>query len=295
MKAEKRIMRVIGQVDEKYIEEATPGKKESKKPVWLKWGTMAACLAVVIATALYVLPQFSREAIITPPDNPENITADGPNIGENIPPITSEIYISMSDIFINQFDSFVDMEYSRYKSETDVETIWGKDDIISYYGTDLLPAYIPEGLSASEKNAHATVYISQDGNVVEDTIFLNYYHDYYEDGSPKLTENIAAAKGFSVTISKLGIMDGCCYLLPENGIKTSDIDGTAVTFGYCSMPYGPYHSETHEPSGYYDMYVAEFEKDGVEYQIVTQQMEVEELVKVVTSIIRGDANIIITQ
>lgn len=65
-------------------------------------------------------------------------------------------------------------------------------------------------------------------------------------------------------------------------------------FGYRSMPYSPYHSETHEPSGYYDMYVAEFEKDGIEFQIVAQQMEAKELVKVVTSIIRGDANIIIT-
>ncbi|MBR5565991.1 MAG: hypothetical protein IKW08_07515 [Roseburia sp.] len=295
MNAEKRIMSVIGQVDEKYIEEAAPEKKEGKKPVWLKWETMAACLAVVMVIVLCILPQFSKEPIITPPDNTDNITANDPNIGENIPPITSEIHISMSNIFINQFDGFADMEYSRYKLETDVETIWDKNDIISYYGTDLLPAYIPDGLSASEKNAHATVYISQDGIVVEDTIFLNYYHDYYEDGSPKLTENIAAAKGFSVTISKLGIMESCCYLLPESGIKTSDIDKTAVTFGYCSMPYGPYHSETHEPSGYYDMYVAQFKKDGVEYQIVTQQMEIEELVKVVTSIIRGDANIIITQ
>lgn len=42
------------------------------------------------------------------------------------------------------------------------------------------------------------------------------------------------------------------------------------------------------------MYVAEFEKDGIEFQIVAQQMEAKELVKVVTSIIRGDANIIIT-
>ena len=82
------------------------------------------------------------------------------------------------------------------------------------------------------------------------------------------------------------------YLLPENEVKTSDIDGTAVTFGYRSMPYGPYNPDTHEPSGYYDMYVAEFEYDGIEYQIVAEQMEAEEVVKVVSSIIYGEEVIV---
>ena len=71
-------------------------------------------------------------------------------------------------------------------------------------------------------------------------------------------------------------------------MKTSDIDGTADTFGYRSMPYGPYNPDTREPFGYYDMYVAEFEYDGIEYQIVAEQMEAEEVVKVVSSIIYGE-------
>ena len=36
------------------------------------------------------------------------------------------------------------------------------------------------------------------------------------------------------------------------------------------------------------MYVAEFEYDGIEYQIVAEQMEAEEVVKVVSSIIYGE-------
>lgn len=53
------------------------------------------------------------------------------------------------------------------------------------------------------------------------------------------------------------------------------------------MAYGPYDPITHEPSGHYDMYVAEFKQDGIEYQIVAEQMEQEELVKVVASILCG--------
>lgn len=112
---------------------------------------------------------------------------------------------------------------------------------------------------------------------------------YKDEGEP-----MTVKQGFSITASKIGIIQTCLYLLPEDEVKTSNIERTEVTFGYRSMPYSPYHSETHEPSGYYDMYVAEFEKDGIEFQIVAQQMEAKELVKVVTSIIRGDANIIIT-
>ena len=61
------------------------------------------------------------------------------------------------------------------------------------------------------------------------------------------------------------------------------------------MPYGPYDSETYEAAGYYDMYTAEFTHDGIEYQIVAEQMEVEEVVKVAASIITGEKDIAIDE
>ena len=44
---ERRLLYALGQVDGKYIEEASP-IQQTKRPGWLKWGAMAACLAVVI-------------------------------------------------------------------------------------------------------------------------------------------------------------------------------------------------------------------------------------------------------
>lgn len=38
--------------------------------------------------------------------------------------------------------------------------------------------------------------------------------------------------------------------------------------------------------------MAEFEQDGIEYQIVAEQMSAEELVKVVSSVICGEAAVI---
>ena len=45
---------ILGDINENYIQEAETGKR-SKKTVWLKWGTMAACLCLVAASA-FIIP-----------------------------------------------------------------------------------------------------------------------------------------------------------------------------------------------------------------------------------------------
>ena len=44
---EKRLLKAMSKVDGTYVEEAFP-TRQTKKTGWLKWGAMAACLAVVI-------------------------------------------------------------------------------------------------------------------------------------------------------------------------------------------------------------------------------------------------------
>ena len=46
---EERILNVLGQVDDKYIKEATPTKKVSKITDLRKWGSLVACLALIVA------------------------------------------------------------------------------------------------------------------------------------------------------------------------------------------------------------------------------------------------------
>lgn len=67
MKEEKRIMNILGQVDEKYIEEATPGKSASKKTAWIKWTSIAACLALAVVLGVGTLQGrwFSSNDIAT--------------------------------------------------------------------------------------------------------------------------------------------------------------------------------------------------------------------------------------
>lgn len=51
---EKRLLNALGQVDEKYIEEAALNRHTSKSG-WLRWGAVAACLCL-IAWAAFVIP-----------------------------------------------------------------------------------------------------------------------------------------------------------------------------------------------------------------------------------------------
>lgn len=293
----KKFSDAMSELDTKYIDEALNYKKKVKKPAWVKWGAMAACLAVVLFTAFSVLPNYLNQQGTTPPDNPNGVIVDNPtdNTDDDTTPATSEIHISLSNIYFNEVEGVSDAASKWYGYDPelyDTDVVWDKDEVKNYYGKDLTPLYIPDGLVAASGNGTARVVLEKNGKVVKDTVALSFYHDYYEDGSPKLTEDVAAVKGFSITVSKIGLLNDCLYILPENEVKTSDIDGTAVTFGYRSMPYGPYDPDTHEPSGYYDMYVAEFEHDGIEYEIVAEQMKAEEVVKVVSSIIYGEEIIV---
>ncbi len=282
----------MSEVGDTYYEEAA--NYYCKKHGWIKWTAMAACLAAVLFTAFSVLSNYSRQQGALPPAHPNGGIVDTPadnpadNPADDTASVTPEIHIRLSNLHFNEMEGISDAALKWYDPELyDTDVVWDKDEVTDYYGKDLTPAYIPDGLTAASGNGTARVVLDKDGKVAEDTVRLNFYHDYYEDGSPKLTEDVAAVKGFSITVSKIGLLNDCLYVLPENEVKTSDIGGTAVTFGYRSMPFGPYDPDTHEPSGYYDIYVAEFEYDGIEYEIVAEQMEAEEVVKVVSSIIYG--------
>ena len=44
----KKFSDAMSELDTKYVDEALNYKKKAKKPIWVKWGTMAACLCLVL-------------------------------------------------------------------------------------------------------------------------------------------------------------------------------------------------------------------------------------------------------
>ena len=44
----KKFSDAMSELDTKYVDEALNHKKKAKRPGWIKWGAMAACLCLVI-------------------------------------------------------------------------------------------------------------------------------------------------------------------------------------------------------------------------------------------------------
>ena len=57
----KRFSDAMSELDMSYIDEALNYKKKTKKPVWVKWGAMAACLCVLVVGVPYLFAQFDNE------------------------------------------------------------------------------------------------------------------------------------------------------------------------------------------------------------------------------------------
>ena len=270
---ELQFRQAMGEIRDEYLEEAMAYQRPKTSHGWAKWGAMAACLAAAVAVGVLWVGQRQDTQTADRPEHPQ---------------MTQQMWnISMEDMVFNQMGERIEANRICFDLALYDEQVWDAGDIQAYFGRDLTPAYLPQGLKASPGNGTATVVVDKEGKLAMDTVWMRFFHDFYEDGSQKLTQDVAAAKGISIAASRLGILTDCIYLLPENEVETTMVGDTAVTLGYRSMDYGPYDPDTHEPSGYYDLYVAEFRLDGVEYQVVSEQIEAEEFVKVVASLIYG--------
>ena len=267
------LFETLGQIDEKFIDEAREKKQNKSKFIKSKLLAVAACFAVVALSVGTFIFTSNDAKIIDSKSKKQNNT----------------INIKLDNVYLNKIKSKTSFDNSYVFIEDSKEVKWTKEQFEKYFGKNLTPAYIPNGLKPSSLNYNTTVAFDKKGNIIYDDVGLEFYDGYYKDGSPKLSNNISACYGFSLTASKLGIIKD--YSDFESEVKETDILGTKVTFGYCSVDYGPYDKKTHEPAGYYDMYTAEFKHDGIEYQIKTEQLDKTEIIKIVTSIISGEKNI----
>ena len=52
----KKFSDAMSELDTKYVDEALNYKKKARKPVWVKWGTMAACLCIILIGVFTLIP-----------------------------------------------------------------------------------------------------------------------------------------------------------------------------------------------------------------------------------------------
>ena len=76
----KKFSDAMSELDTKYVDEALNYKKRVKKPIWVKWGAMVACLAVVFFIGISILTSYLNQQDITSPDNPTITPSDNSTI-----------------------------------------------------------------------------------------------------------------------------------------------------------------------------------------------------------------------
>ena len=266
----KDLMVAMSFVDEKFIQEAETKHIKKSTPFFVsKYIGVAACFVILIGTVIGISSLKETAPPVTQP----------PGSIEMVPDESDAFWLDMDLIHNNTIDGIGENDVGYDPDVYDVRS-WSAADISSYYGKELQPAYVPPGLTASLYNDHAEPVYTKDGVIVSDLVTLGFYTGYYKDGSPELYEETGYVKGISIQAVKVGELATCLYLEPETNRQTTDIGGIDVTFGV-------QHTSEDAP----DLYTAEFQSDGIRYKVVGWQIEQDEVLKVVASIIRGDANI----
>jgi len=168
-----------------------------------------------------------------------------------------------------------------FDPETTYVDTWTFDDAIKYIGYDFRPSNIPEGLQCivdCDKDYKFTVIYNSDGSMAYDVLRIDYeeYLETSESQESKLT----------VQVSKQEIWTDAPVATNEEE-KMSIVGGVEVVLAGKKLPYGPY-IETDDgdkiPSGYCDVLVAQFNKEGIYYRITTENIEMDEFIKILYSV-----------
>ncbi|MCL2099070.1 MAG: hypothetical protein FWH24_01360 [Oscillospiraceae bacterium] len=158
---------------------------------------------------------------------------------------------------------------SYFDPETTYRETWDWSRVIEYLGKDITPDYLMPGLQTNPWKENLNIVIfNNDGSIAYDGIWLEYYTEYpYEDGSQSIGGN---STGIRIIASKMeGIND--CGIVWEEDIEESLLNGVIVRFGHRSFEN-------------WEMYVAEFSKDGINYYVQSSNISEQEFVKMVDSL-----------
>lgn len=291
------LLNAIGTINDEAVQDARTYKRTGFGKA-AKWGVMAACFGLILTVTMVTLPGVLRGSDnIVPPSGPDVLPGPVVTDDDNQPGVEPlqpsgerEITINWDNVAVNESAGMADAARRYYDPDLyDMENL-GEEEVVAYYGWNLTPNYIPDGLTGRNGSGGFLCKEKATGEIVEDHGGRGFWVDFWEDGSQKSDDDIVIPKGFTITASKLGIFH--CGLLPVDQVRTTDFGGISVTITHCSMKHGPFDPTqkapdglSNMPAGYYDIYTASFTLDGVEYEVSAQRMELEEVIKIVASVI----------
>lgn len=285
------ILDSIGMVNEKAVWDARNHKRFRYGRI-SKWAAMAACVILIFTAAVSVLPGTREEPGGVLPSSTPDPAPTSSDVEAPADPDPQDIIIHWDNVAVNESDSLFSEETRRYNFNIYNKEIWGRKEIRDYYGWEFDVPYVPAGLTDGGQSLSGTVYRDKaTGELTIDNVSRGFWSGYYADGSPKSSDSLYIPTGFTVAVSKLGTFFHCGVLYAEDA-KVTSFGNVDVTLSHRSMPHGPFDPNQKDPSGlynkpagYYDIYRAAFTANGIQYEVEAQRLPLEEVVKIVASII----------
>lgn len=127
-------MQIIGDIDEKYIDEAAPAEQKKKAmrfTPWVRYASIAACAMLVIGVGIFAITQHSGNIIDTPAQSEE---ADSSDFVQSGNPYTEYDTLEEAENTIG-FEISVPDSYGGY-TEPYYAVIEGKILEVQYYNGD---------------------------------------------------------------------------------------------------------------------------------------------------------------
>ncbi len=151
---EMRLMQIIGDIDEKYIDEAAPTEQKKKAlrfTPWVRYVSIAACAMLVIGVGIFAITQRRGNIVDTPVQSEE---ADSSDFVQSGNPYAEYNTLEEAEKTVG-FDITVPDSYGEY-TELFYAVIEGKTLEVQYYHGDDRGMYI--------RKAHGSENISGDFN-----------------------------------------------------------------------------------------------------------------------------------
>lgn len=259
---------------EKY-EQQEKNKRKRRKAAFCVF-LPAACLVFMAAVFFTPLKSAKNNYGLTPESTSTSQT-------QITAPMKTSEKNNGTIIYFNKLESLQSDNRIKLNFNKTYEKKLTDEEAFAYLGKNILPAWTPENLKYAgdiSPDAKHTIYYNNDGTIYFDQLWFSYSEEF-ENYNP-------LAKNLNITVSKIAdIWNDCVYIWQED-MTGSEISGVKMMIGSRQMPYGPYtiaENGPNIPAGYYDLFVAEFQYDGIYYQITTDNFTQDEFVKTIESMI----------
>lgn len=245
----KKFSDAMSELDTKYIDEALNYKKKAKKHRWIKFTSLAACAAIVLAVSFATLwKQLPEQTVPQPEVNPPIITTPNNQLDNTEQVISLNINeISSPDTVINNIalmgDDYTSMSY---------------EELLTYFDVSL---------PITETLPYLTLQSKEFG------IYQSENRNIYFDGNSVVFENSDGTQNISIALSKVFKHTYDHFDLSGEELKFADINGREVAV---------FHYTNDNEA---DCYYAEFLQDDIAFLVGSENISVEDYAKCLQALV----------